>query len=77
MKYLNITRKYHFTLIIDYMRVIKCYADSKFAVHPDFKSYTGGIMMWVTGATQHGSTKQKLNTKYSPEAEVVGVDNTT
>ena len=58
------------TLSIDDMRFIKWYV----AFHPDFNSDTGRIMMWGTGATQSGSTKQKLNTRSSTEAEVVGVD---
>jgi hypothetical protein len=74
MKYLNGTRKLHLTLSIDNLRVIKWYVDASFAVHPDFRSHTGGIMTMGTGAIQSGSMKQKLNTRSSTEAEIVGVD---
>ena len=74
LKYLNFTRKYHLKLIIDDIRVIKWNVDTSFTVHPYFKSHAGRIMMWVTGVTQTGLMKQKLNTGFSTEVEVVGVD---
>ena len=63
------------TLSIGDMRVIKWYVDASFAVHPNFKSHTGGMIMWRTGTTQSGLMKQKLNTRSSKEAGVVGVGN--
>ena len=45
LKYLNGKRKYHLTLSIYDMRVIKWYVDASFAVHPSFNSHTGGIIM--------------------------------
>ena len=48
--------------------------DASFAVHPDFKSHSGATMMMGTGAIQSASMKQKLNTRSSTEAEIVGVD---
>ena len=74
MKYLNSTRKYHLTLAIESMKVIKWYVDASFAVHPDFKSHTGGVMTLGNGAIQSGSMKQKLNMRSSREAEIVRVD---
>ena len=62
-------------LSIDDMISIKWYVDASSAVHPDFKSHIGVIMMWVTGTTKSGSTKQKLNTISRMESEVVGVEN--
>ena len=38
------------------------------------RSHTGGAMSMGTGATYSTSKKQKLNTKSSTEAELVGVD---
>ena len=40
----------------------------------DMKSHTGGVLMMGKGAIHAGSTKQKLNTRSSTEAEIVGVD---
>ena len=74
MKYLNGTKKYHMSLKIDNMKVVKWYVDASFAVHPDFRSHTGGVMKMGTGAIQSISSKQKLNTRSSTEAEIVGVD---
>ena len=62
------------TLSAENLRVIKWYIDSAFGVHPDFKSHTGGYMTFGSGAVQSISRKQKLNTKSSTEAELVGDD---
>ena len=75
MKYLNGTRKYHLTLSIDNIGIIKWFVHASYAVHPDFKSHSGGSMTMGTGAIISSSMKQKLNTTSSTEAEVVGVSN--
>jgi hypothetical protein len=48
--------------------------DVSFAVHPDFKSHTGGVMTYGEGAVQTICTKQKINTRNTCESELVGVD---
>ena len=48
-------------------------ADASYAMHDDMKSHTGGVMSFGRGVISTKSTKQKLNTKSSTEAEVVGV----
>ena len=48
--------------------------DAAFAVHPDFKSHTGGVMTFGRGAVQNVSRKQKLNTKSSTDVELVAAD---
>ena len=50
------------------------WVDSSYAVHPDMRSHSGIIMMLGKGAVYSGSCKQKLNTKSSTEAELVGID---
>ena len=74
MKYLRGTSELKLTLEADNMNVIKWWADGAFAVHNDCKSHTGGIMMIGKGAVYSTSTKQKINTKSSTEAELVAVD---
>ena len=75
MKYCNgTTRKDNLILSADDLHVIKWYVDSAFAVHPDFKSHTGAVMTYGGGAAQSISCKQKLNTRSSTEAELVGAD---
>jgi len=74
LKYLNGTKADKLTLSADDFHVVKWYVDASFAVHPDFKSHTGGIMMFGSGAVQSISRKQKLNTRSSTEAELVAAD---
>ena len=50
------------------------YVDASFAVHNNMRSHTGAMMTFGNGAAISMSTKQKLNTKSSTEAELVGVD---
>ena len=52
------------------------HVDASFAVHPDMRSHTGAVMTLGQGAVIGISTKQKINTKSSTEAELVGVDDT-
>ena len=50
------------------------YVDASFAVHHNMRSHTGAVMTFGRGAVMSMSTKQKLNTKSSTKAELVGVD---
>ena len=74
MKYLNGSKDLKLVLKADDLKVIKWYVDASFAVHPDFKSHTGAVMTMGDGAIQSISRKQKLNTRSSTEAELIGVD---
>jgi len=74
MRYLHNTMKWHTTLSAESLRVMKWSIDASFAVHPDFKSHTGGTMSWGKGAAQVMSRKQKLNSRSSTEAELIAVD---
>jgi hypothetical protein len=62
------------TIKADGTRIKKWHVDATFAVHCDFKSHTGGIMTLGAVAIQKVSTKQKVNTKRSTEAEYVSLD---
>ena len=74
IKYLHSTKKWHKTLKADSLRIIKHYVDASFAVHPDFRSHTGSMMTMGDGAMLVKSNKQKLNSRSSTEAELIGVD---
>jgi len=50
------------------------YVDAAFAVHNDMRGHTGTIMTMGQGAIVGIFNKQKINTKSSTEAELVGVD---
>ena len=56
----------------DLKRLYK-WVDAAYAVHPNMRSHTGGSMSMGTGVLHCKSTRQKLNTKSSTEAELVGV----
>jgi hypothetical protein len=60
------------TLGADELDSIRTWVDTLYAVHPDMKSHTGGIISMGLGAITLKSSKQKLNTKSSTEAELVG-----
>jgi hypothetical protein len=55
------------------MKIGKWWVDASYAVHPDMKSHTGGVYTLGKGAIYGTSTRQKINTKSSTEAELVGV----
>ena len=74
MKYLRRTRHLGLTLQGDDLQVMKWWVDAAFAVHPNLRSHTGGVGSLGRGATYSCSTKQKLNTTSSTEAELVGVN---
>ena len=49
------------------------WVDVSYATHDNMRSHTGWMMSFGVGALHTKSTKQKLNTKSSTEAELVGV----
>lgn len=49
------------------------WVDAAYAVHNNMRSHTGGVMSMGRGLVHGRSSKQKLNTKSSIEAELVGV----
>jgi len=56
----------------DCLTVLKTWVDASYGVHPDMKSHTGGVLSLGRGVIMSKSSKQKLNTKSSTEAELVG-----
>ena len=72
LQYLNGTPELFLTLGADSLTKLSTWVDAAYAVHQDMRSHTGAVMSMGTGAFGCKSTKQKLNTKSSTEAEVVG-----
>ena len=72
LEYINGTLHYRYVLGADDLRKLRTWVDASYAVHPDMKSHTGGIMSFETGGIMCELTKQKLNTNSSTAAEVVG-----
>ncbi len=54
--------------------VLYWYVDASFAVHPNMRGHTGGVLTLGTGAPVVTLAKQKLNTRSSTISEVVVVD---
>lgn len=48
------------------------FVDAAYNVHEDYRSHTGGMISFGRGGLINGSTKQKLNTKSSTKAQLVG-----
>ena len=74
MKYLRGTRLMPLILSADGSGILKWWVDAAFAVHPNMRGHSGGGLSLGRGFPVVGSTKQKLNTRSSTEAELVGAD---
>jgi hypothetical protein len=74
IKYLRGTTDMPLTLEADNTRIMRWWVDASYGVHADMKSHTGGVLSLGKGAVYGTSTRQKLNTKSSTEAELVGVN---
>jgi hypothetical protein len=74
MRYLRDTADMPLTLRADSLSKIRWWVDASYGVHPDCRSHTGATMSLGSGSVFSKSTKQKLNTRSSTEAELVGVN---
>ena len=72
MEYINGSLDMYRVIGVDDLSRMKTWVDAAYAVHRDMKSHTGGVISFDTGAVMSKSRKQKLNTKSSTEAELVG-----
>jgi hypothetical protein len=73
VKYLDSTVDMPLVLSADASGKIRWWVDASYAVHSDMKSHTGGTMSLGKGSIYSTANKQKLVTRSSTEAEVVGV----
>ena len=62
------------TLEADNLQPVKWWIDGAFATHCDMRSRTGGALSLGKGVITGISTRQKLTTRSSTEAEIVAVD---
>ena len=74
MQYLHGMRHLKLTIEPDGDNNPNWWVDSLNAVHLVMRSHSGIIMTLGKGATCTASTKQKINTKSSTEAELVAID---
>ena len=57
--------------------VIKWWVDAAYGVHYDMKSHTGAMMSLGSGTVYSKSSKQRINTKSSTEAELIAASDMT
>ena len=74
MRYLRDNKDLKLTLQAKTLETIEWWVDASFAVHHDMRSHTGATVSFGKGSVFSISTKQKLNTRSSTEAELVGVN---
>jgi hypothetical protein len=74
IKYLCKTTDLVLRLGANNLNIIKWWVNASYGVHDDMRSHTGGTMSMGTGAVYSTSRKQKLNTKSSTKAKLVGID---
>ena len=74
LKYLQGTTDLPRIIGANNLHMMKTWVDAVYAIHHDMKSHTGGVMRFGTGFLNAKSTKLKLNTKSSTEAELVGAN---
>ena len=72
LEYVKGTLDLTHTLGADNLCKLRTWVDASYAVHPDMRSHTGGIMSFGLGGLIAKSTKHKLNSKSSTEAELIG-----
>jgi hypothetical protein len=72
LEFLEGTLDDRITLGADDITVMQTWVDASYAVHSDMKSHTGGTVSFGRGSLMSKSSKQKLNTKSSTKAELVG-----
>ena len=74
LRYLLGTKHLGITLEADGQIIrLRCYVDASYGVHRDCKSHTGTVISLGRGPVLVKSVKQKINTKSSTEAELVGL----
>jgi len=74
MNFLKATMHHVTTLRMSNDNQILWFVDAAFAVHRDMKSHTGAVMSMGQGVVCSISSKQKVNSRSSTEAEFIAVD---
>ena len=74
LRYLRASKHLSLTLEADDMTVIQWWVDASFATHPNCRSHTGATLSFGKGSAYSMSSKQKLNTRSSTEAELVSIN---
>ena len=73
IKYIQGSKELVPTLEADSISILKYYANASFTIHSHMKIHTRGMFTMGKGCVYGSSNQQRLNTKISTEAKVVGV----
>ena len=73
VQYIRATKDYFLTLEPDKDLSITAYIDAAYGVHDDYRSHTGTVIQIGKATIYASSKKQRINTKSSTEAELVGL----
>jgi hypothetical protein len=74
LQFIRATKGDYLTPSADSPHNVRWWVDATHAAHPDMKSHAGGGLSLGSGIIYGTSKCQKLNTKSSTEAEIVGTD---
>ena len=74
MSYVKATKEIPLTLEASDISVIHWWIDASFVVHASYKSHTGACLSFSRGCPMNISSKQKINTQSSTEAELVAIN---
>jgi hypothetical protein len=72
LSYLNATINLTLRIGADSLNQFSTWVDALFAIHPDMRSHTGGVISFGRGGLLCKSKKQNINTKSSTEAKLIG-----
>jgi hypothetical protein len=73
VKYIRHTKELGLTLEFDKNVNVVAYVDASYGVHADRRSHTGSTISLGKGSAYAKSSSQKINTKSSTEAELIGL----
>ena len=77
LRYINSTAERGIVLEADKNICVLAYIDASYGVHPDGKSHTGLVISLGRGTVFVRSSKQKIVSKSSTEAELIGLSDST
>jgi hypothetical protein len=73
LKYINGSKDMGICINMSDGVTVFAYVDSSYGVHSDYKSHTGGVISMGKGPVFTKSSKQKIMSKSSTEAELIGI----
>ena len=72
LKYIHVTIDQPKIIGAEDLGILQTWVDASYAIHPGMRSHTGAVISLEHRVINSKSSKQKINTKSSTEAELVG-----